>query len=66
MGNLLSIISSTLNGILKNPGDKMSAQVTNTGRQVVKLATVETGKCSITRYPTTGTVVVTKTIYNKP
>jgi len=46
---------------LKNPGDKLSARVTDTGRQVVKVETNNgANKYSATRYKN-GTVVETKT-----
>lgn len=45
---------------LKKPGDKFSAEITPTGRQVMKLHTDnDTLKHSLTRYPSTGTVVET-------
>ena len=48
-------------GGLKNPGDKLSARITDTGRQVVKKETDNgMNKYSATRYKN-GTVVETKT-----
>ncbi len=48
-------------GILSKPGDKMSAEVTKTGRKVMKVHT-SAGKHSVTQYPN-GTTV--KTIVNR-
>lgn len=48
----------SLGGLLSKPGDKFSAEVTPTGKQVVKIATEEI-KRSAVRYPETGTVVET-------
>lgn len=46
---------------LKNPGDKMSACITDTGRKVIKVETDNgTNKYSATQYQN-GTVVETKT-----
>ncbi len=47
------------NGILSKPGDKMTAEVTKSGRQVVKLETQEI-KRSAVKYPETGTIVETR------
>ena len=61
MGNFLSIISNLFHITpLKYPGDKLTAKVTKTGRQVLKTQTRETGKYSATRYKN-GTIVETKT-----
>lgn len=49
------------NGVLKQPGDKLSAEITPSGREVVKIDTSET-KESAVRYPSTGTIVETKVI----
>lgn len=56
--NLLSIFT---NSILNKPGDEMSARVTKSNRQVLKVSQ-DNGKSkySATRYPN-GTVVETKT-----
>ena len=56
--NLLSIFT---NSILNKPGDEMSARVTKSNRQVLKVSQ-DNGKSkySTTRYPN-GTVVETKT-----
>ena len=61
MGNFLSLIGSLVssNSPLKHPGDKLTAVVTKSGRQVVKLSTSEQGKVSATRY-NNGTIVFTK------
>lgn len=47
------------NGLLSNPGDKLEARITDTGRQVLKI-NKNNGllKHSVVRYPT-GTVVST-------
>ena len=45
-------------GLLTKPGDKMSARVTKSGRQVVKLDTSEIRRSAV-RYPSTGTTVET-------
>lgn len=45
-------------GILQKPGDKFSAEITPSGKQVVKLFTSEV-KRSAVRYPETGTIVET-------
>ncbi len=56
--NLLSIIT---NSILNKPGDEMSARITDTNRQVLKLSKNNgKDKYSVTRYPN-GTTVETKT-----
>lgn len=47
-----------LGGLLSSPGDKFSAEVTKSGRQVVKIAT-KTIRRSIVNYPSTGTTVET-------
>ena len=55
---LLSILSDS---ILQNPGDNMSARVTDSGRQVLKVSKNKgKSKYSATRYPN-GTVVEIKT-----
>ncbi len=59
---LFDIISSFSNNgsPLKKPGDKISAEITHSGRQVMKLHTENnTIKHSLTRYPSTGTEVET-------
>lgn len=58
MANFLNIFKS---GILKEPGDELSARVTPTGRKVMKLKTDNGNqKRSITVY-NNGTTVETKT-----
>ena len=55
---LLSILSDS---ILQKPGDNMSARVTDSGRQVLKVSKNQgKSKYSATRYPN-GTVVETRT-----
>lgn len=51
-------------GFLTRPGDKFSAEVTKSGKQVVKLVTSEI-KRSAVRYPETGTIVETIVRKNK-
>lgn len=51
-------IFRAVSGILIRPGDKFSAEITKTGKQVVKIATSEI-RYSAVRYPETGTVVET-------
>lgn len=56
---LLSIFS---NSTIHSPGDEMSARITSTNRQVLKISKNNgRSKYSATRYPN-GTVVETKTI----
>jgi hypothetical protein len=54
----LSIFNSKLGKLLSSPGDKFSAEITKTGRQVVKITTDEIRRSAV-RYPNTGTVVET-------
>ena len=58
-GSVFGLIS----GLIRNPGDSLSARVTPNNRQVIKLNT-STIKYSATRYPT-GTIVETRTIRPK-
>ena len=58
MSLLPQIFNSKLGKLLSSPGDKFSAELTKTGRQVVKLTTDEIRR-SAARYPNTGTVVET-------
>ncbi len=51
-------IFRAVDGPLKKPGDKFSAEITKTEKQVVKIDTTET-KWSVVKYPGTGTVVET-------
>ena len=56
--NLLSIFSDS---ILNKPGDELSARVTSSNRQVLKVSKNNgKNKYSVTRYPN-GTTVETKT-----
>ncbi len=56
--NLLSIFN---NSILNEPGDEMSARITRSNRQVMKVSKNNgKNKYSVTRYPN-GTTVETKT-----
>ena len=57
MSFLPALLRTIGNGLLSEPGDKLSAEITSTGRQVVKVDTSKT-KRSIVRYKT-GTVVET-------
>ncbi|HOF67985.1 MAG TPA: hypothetical protein PLF24_00685 [Ruminococcus sp.] len=53
---------------LTNPGDKASAYITPSGRQVLKVEKTrgnEVEKYSATRYPTTGTTHETRTVKQK-
>ena len=52
-----------IGNLIHNPGDSLSARVTPTSRQVLKL-TSGTTKYSATRYPN-GTIVETRTIRPK-
>lgn len=54
----MSFLPEILKGLLRKPGDKVSAEITPSGLQVVKLITSEV-KRSAVRYPGTGTVVET-------
>ena len=60
----LPAILHSLGGLLSKPGDKFSAEITPTGKQVVKIATDEI-KRSAVRYPETGTVVETRVYKEK-
>ncbi len=61
MSKSLSLISNLVsNSPLKNPGDKLTAKVTKTGRKVITICTSEEGKYSATRY-NNGTIVETRT-----
>ena len=56
-----SLSNPLINSVLQKPGDEMSARITNSGRQVVKISKDNGNtKYSATRYAT-GTVVETKT-----
>ena len=56
MSLLPQIFNSKLGKLLSSPGDKFSAEITKSGRQVVKLTTDEIRRSAV-RYPNTGTVV---------
>ena len=58
MSLLPQIFNSKLGKLLSSPGDKFSAEITKSGRQVVKLTTDEIRRSAV-RYPNTGTVVET-------
>ena len=58
MKQLPGFLKETLSGFLSKPGDKFTAEVTSSGLQVVKIMTSEMRQ-SITRYPSTGTEVIT-------
>lgn len=69
MKNLMAIFGSKNNesgiskrtGILTQPGDRLEAYVTKSGRNVLKIQKSNGDyKYSATQYPTTGTVVETK------
>ena len=62
MGFLTKIFNGN-NGILKSPGDSMTAKVTKTNRNVVKINTKEV-KTSFTQYPS-GTIVKTEVFRKK-
>lgn len=48
-------------GILKEPGDKISAEKMPSGLEVLKVNTAEIKETAV-RYPSTGTIVETKVI----
>jgi hypothetical protein len=51
---------------LKAIGDNLSARITKSGRQVLKIVKNDgADKYSVTRYPSTGTVVETRTTKTK-
>jgi hypothetical protein len=56
--SFLPAIVSNLKNLLSKPGDKFTAEITPTGKQVIKLFTGEV-KHSAVRYPETGTIVET-------
>ncbi len=55
---LPDLFRSITESLLKNPGDKFSAEITRTGKQVIKQS-VSGIKRSAVRYPGTGTIVET-------
>lgn len=61
-GNLLALFKDS---ILSKPGDKASARITKTRREVLKISTDKgSRKYSATRYPN-GTIVETRTTKRK-
>jgi len=53
-------------GILTQPGDRLEAYVTKSGRNVLKIQKSNGDyKYSATKYPTTGTIVETKSTKKK-
>lgn len=58
MKQLPGFLKETLSGFLSKPGDKFEAEVTASGKQVIKIRNSEMQQ-SITRYPSTGTEVIT-------
>ena len=56
--SFLPALVSNLKNLLSKPGDKFTAEITPTGKEVIKLWTSEV-KHSAVRYPETGTVVET-------
>ena len=57
-------VMERMSGFLKVPGDSFSAKITPSGRQVINVST-EAIKASVTRYPSTGTQVITQVIKSK-
>lgn len=65
MKSVASSLSSDKDNILEKPGDSLSARVTNSNRQVLKISKDNgSSKYSATRYPN-GTIVETKVTKNK-
>jgi len=58
MSLLPDSLHSLFSGLLSKPGDKFSAEITPTGKQVVKINTEEI-KHTAVKYPSTGTIVET-------
>ena len=58
---IIPFIFSKPSEILREPGDKISMEVTKSGRRVGKINT-KVLKMSQTLYPSTGTIVETRTI----
>ena len=58
MDDKLLPVAENINTILKEPVDNLSAKITPSGREVVKLETADE-KISAVRYPTTGKIVET-------
>ena len=61
--SIFSPASNTSKRILTKPGDKLTAEITKTGKQVIKLRSSEANRSAV-RYPKTGTIV--ETIVYKP
>lgn len=60
MNKDLSINASrNMTDILKNPGDLLTALVTDSGRKVLKVRTTEVSYSAVL-YPSTGTIVETR------
>lgn len=62
--DLSTAVSSNVTDVLKKPGDKLSARVTDSGRKVLKINTEEVTYSAV-QYPSTGTIVETKTTRKK-
>lgn len=56
--SFLPAVLSNLKSLLSKPGDKFTAEITKSGKEVIKLLTSEE-KHSAVRYPETGTIVET-------
>lgn len=54
-----SNLFSKIFGLLKSPGDSITAKITPSNRQVIRVHTKES-KISLTRYPSTNTIVKTE------
>lgn len=74
MKNLMAIFGTKNNesgimkkpGLLTQPGDRLEAYVTKSGRNVLKVQKCNGDyKYSATQYPTTGTIVETKSTKKK-
>ncbi len=57
--NLMKLAGDYLSKLLSAPGDHLEAVVTKASRQVVKIRTREI-RSTLTRYPSTGTIVETR------
>lgn len=58
---IIPFIFSSPSDVLREPGDKASMEITKSGRRVGKIDT-KVLKMSQTLYPSTGTIVETRTI----
>ena len=56
MSSLPGLVSSVTRRLLSKPGDRLIAEITPTGKEVIKLITKETKRTAI-RYPSTDTIV---------